>query len=64
MVCEQARGSLRKPWSDCLHTHDGMFYGQVLKGSSTIFRYIGRDQVLVQGCVDPSLQEADRQLED
>lgn len=26
--------------------------GQVLKGSTTIYGYIGRDQILVQGYVD------------
>lgn len=42
----------------------GSSAGQVLKGSTTIYGYIGRDQILVQGYVDAGVQKADRQPED
>ena len=39
-------------------------HGQVLEGSTKVYRYIGRDQILVQGHVDAGVQKADRQPED
>lgn len=34
-------------------------YGQILEGSTSIYGYIGRDQVFVQGYVDAGVPEAD-----